>query len=185
MRSTERKPLGKTSTERDDASTNAAVVTVRPPSETMTKQRLPYFLGISAATAGAQGICMHLISIPPGAAAEPHLHRGYETAIYLLEGRVMTRYGPGLMNSVINQAGDFLYIPPDVPHQPVNLSSTEPARAIIARNDANEQENVVLYDPNDAEIRRLSDGGRCSTSWGPRGLRTRQSFSSSGFTSTT
>ena len=61
----------------------------------------------------------------------------------------MTRYGPGLAHSMINEAGDFLYIPPDVPHQPVNLSSTEPARAIVARNDANEQENVVLYDPHD------------------------------------
>ena len=94
---------------------------------------------------------MHIVCIPPGAVAEPHVHRGYETAIYLLEGRVMTRYGPGLASSVINEAGDFLYIPADVPHQPVNLSSTEPARAIVARNDANEQEHVVLYDPHDVK----------------------------------
>jgi uncharacterized RmlC-like cupin family protein len=44
-----------------------------------------------------------------------------------------------------NQAGDFLYIPAGLPHQPVNLSETEPVKAIVARNDANEQENVVLY----------------------------------------
>jgi uncharacterized RmlC-like cupin family protein len=52
-----------------------------------------------------------------------------------------------LRESVINEAGDFIFIPADVPHQPVNLSTTEPAHAIVARNDPNEQENVVRYDP--------------------------------------
>ena len=45
---------------------------------------------------------------------------------------------------------DFLFIPPYVSHQPVNLSDTEPALAIVARNDANEQEHVFLYDPSKA-----------------------------------
>ena len=51
---------------------------------------------------------------------------------------------------MINQTGDFLFIPPDLPHQPRNLSSTEPAMAIVARNDPNEQEDVVPYDPSAA-----------------------------------
>ena len=123
------------------------VVVVRPPAETVSRQRLPYFVGISGATAGAMGLSLNMIVIPPGGAAEPHIHQGYETAIYLLEGRVETRYGPGLRESVINEAGDFIFIGPDTPHQPVNLSATEPARALVARNDANEQESVVLYDP--------------------------------------
>ena len=127
------------------------IVVVRPPADTMSRQRLPYFIGISEATAGVKGISMNLVVIPPGGAAEPHLHQGYETAIYLLHGRVKTRYGPGLRKSVINEAGDFIYIPPDVPHQPVNVSATEPARAIVCRNDPNEQESVVLYDPADDE----------------------------------
>lgn len=122
------------------------IITVRPDATTMTRQRLPNFVGISAATAGATGISMNLVIIPPGAAAEPHLHRDYETAIYLLKGRVETRYGPGLRQSVINEAGDFLFIPANVPHQPINLSDTEPAQAIVARNDANEQESVEPYD---------------------------------------
>ncbi len=123
------------------------IVTVRPATETMTRQRLPYFVGVSAATAGSKGISMNLVVIPAGGSAEPHLHQGYETAIYLLKGRVETRYGPGLRQSVINEAGDFLFIPAGVPHQPFNLSSTEAAQAIVARNDPNEQENVVPYDP--------------------------------------
>ena len=122
------------------------IITVRPDATIMTRQRLPNFVGISAASAGATGISMNMVIIPPGGAAEPHLHRNYETAIYLLQGRVETRYGPGLRYSVINEAGDFLFIPANVPHQPINLSNTEPARAIVARNDANEQEHVEPYD---------------------------------------
>jgi uncharacterized RmlC-like cupin family protein len=45
----------------------------------------------------------------------------------------------------VTEAGDFLFVPPGVPHQAVNLSDTEPAVAIIARNDANEHERVVPY----------------------------------------
>lgn len=131
----------------DESSGAPTIVSVRPASETLTRQRLPNFVGISQATTGASGISMNLVIIPAGGAAEPHVHKGYETAIYLLKGRVETRYGPGLRQSIINQAGDFIFIPADMPHQPVNLSATEPAHAIVARNDSNEQESVVLYDP--------------------------------------
>ncbi|MBW4646922.1 MAG: cupin domain-containing protein [Goleter apudmare HA4340-LM2] len=127
------------------------VVTIRPDAATPTRQKLPYFVGISGATAGTKGISMNLVIIPPGSTAEPHFHKDYETAIYLLKGRVETRYGEGLKQSVINEAGDFLFIPPGVPHQPFNLSETEPAQAIVARNDSNEQENVVLYNSHNAE----------------------------------
>lgn len=126
---------------------NAEIITVRPEATTMTRQQLPNFVGISGATVGAKCLSMNMVIIPPGGAAQPHVHQGYETAIYLLSGRVETRYGPGLRKSIINEAGDFIFIPADVPHQPVNLSATEPAQAIVARNDPNEQEHVVVYDP--------------------------------------
>jgi uncharacterized RmlC-like cupin family protein len=125
----------------------ATIITVRPDEEILSRQHLPYFVGVSADTAGATAISMNLIVIPPGGAAKAHLHLGYETAIYILAGQVQTFYGPGLRESTTNQAGDFLFIPAGLPHQPVNLSSTQPVRAIVARNDANEQESVVLYDP--------------------------------------
>jgi uncharacterized RmlC-like cupin family protein len=125
----------------------SGVVTVRPTEQIVTRQGLPNFVGISARTAGARGLCMNMVIIPPGGAAEPHYHDGFETAIYLIAGRVETLYGPGLRQSVINEAGDFLFIAPGVPHQPRNLSETEPACAVVSRNDAKEQESVVLYDP--------------------------------------
>jgi uncharacterized RmlC-like cupin family protein len=128
-------------------SNTAEIVTIRPEKATMTRQQLPNFVGISGANAGAKHLSMNLVVIPPGGAAQPHVHRGYETVIYLLEGRVETRYGPGLRKSMIHEAGDFIFIPADVPHQPVNLSVIEFARAVVARNDPNEQESVVAYDP--------------------------------------
>jgi uncharacterized RmlC-like cupin family protein len=121
------------------------IVTFRVTEAAQSKQALPVFAGISGETAGAKHLSLLKVVIPPGGSAEPHVHKGFESAIYLLQGRVETRYGEGLKQSVINVAGDFLFIPPDVPHQPINLSDTEPAIAIVARNDPNEQEHVVLY----------------------------------------
>jgi uncharacterized RmlC-like cupin family protein len=128
-----------------------AVTVIRSPPEILTRQKLPSFVGISAKTAGAKGLSMNLVIIPPGAAAEPHFHEGFESAVYVLEGRVETRYGPGLKESVVTEPGDFLFIPPDVPHQPINLSQTQAARAIVVRNDPNEQEHVILYEPSGHE----------------------------------
>jgi len=129
------------------ASSADKIIVIRPDKDTMTRQRLPYFVGVSEETAGAKGLSLNLVVVPPGGAAEPHFHKGYETAIYVLEGRVETRFGPGLQESVISEAGEFVFIPADLPHQAINLSQTAPARAIVARNDPNEQESVVFYDP--------------------------------------
>lgn len=121
------------------------IVTIRMTDATETKQALPVFAGVSGKTAGAKGLSLMKVIIPPGGSAKAHIHKGYESAVYLLQGQVETRYGEGLTKSVVNVAGDFIFIPPDIPHQPVNLSDTEPAIAIVARNDPNEQEHVILY----------------------------------------
>ena len=120
---------------------------VRPAREVTTLQRLPYFVGISGQTVGAAGLSMHLVVIPPGARADPHLHLGYETGIYVLEGEVRTRWGAALEHDEISRAGDFLYIPPGMPHEAINLSMTEPARAVVARNDPAEQDKVQPFVP--------------------------------------
>ena len=125
--------------------TGADVVAVRPEIEVMGRQALPFFLGVSGPSTGARGISMNLVVIPPGGAAEPHSHRGFETAVYVIEGRVHVRHGDGLADSTFIEAGDFLFIPAEMPHQPVNLSSTEAARCVVARNDAHEQENVEVF----------------------------------------
>ncbi len=121
------------------------VKTIRPDRSVMTMQGLPYFVGISGNTVGSTGLAMHMVLIPPGARATPHIHLGYETAIYVLEGRVLTRWGERLENEVVNQAGDFLFVPPGVPHEAVNLSASEPARALVARNDPADQDKVAPW----------------------------------------
>jgi uncharacterized RmlC-like cupin family protein len=121
---------------------DAEIVVIKPTGSTDTKQGLPIFQGISGQNAGARHICMNKVVIPPGAAAKAHRHKGYETAMYVLKGRVKTLYGEGLKKSIVNEAGDFVYIPADLPHKPINLSDTESAEAIVARTDPDEQESV-------------------------------------------
>jgi uncharacterized RmlC-like cupin family protein len=123
------------------------VQSVQPDVEVATLQRLPCFIGISGQTVGASGLSMHLVVIPPGGRSAPHLHVGYETGIYVLEGEVLTRWGEALENEVISRAGEFLFVPPGVPHEAVNLSATQPARAVVARNDPAEQDTVQPWRP--------------------------------------
>lgn len=124
----------------------ATCVVVRSGATYAGRQGLEYFEGVSARSAGARGLCMHLLELPPGAAALPHLHERHETAIHVLSGRAQMHYGEGLRDRLEVQAGDFLYIPAGVPHLPANASDTEPCTAVLARTDPNEQESVVLLD---------------------------------------
>jgi uncharacterized RmlC-like cupin family protein len=109
------------------------------------KQGLGYFAGISAESAGSEALCMHLLTIPPGASAKPHYHEAHESAVYVLEGEAEMRHGSNLDQIMRVKAGDFIYIPAGMPHQPYNPSD-RPVRALIARTDPNEQESVVMLD---------------------------------------
>lgn len=107
------------------------------------KQGFSYFEGIAMETTGSQGICMHLLTIPPGGRARAHKHATHETAIYVLSGTTVMLWGERLENRMDISAGEFLYIPADMPHLPWN-PGPEPATAVIARTDPHEQESVVL-----------------------------------------
>ena len=116
---------------------------VRPGGTYDGKQGFSYFEGIARETVGSSGICMHLLTIPPGGRAKAHMHETHETAIYMLSGEAHTWYGANLEHHVVVKAGEMFYIPAGVPHLPANLSD-QPASAVIARTDPNEQESVVL-----------------------------------------
>ncbi|SLN14416.1 Cupin domain protein [Pseudoruegeria aquimaris] len=107
------------------------------------KQGFDYFEGIAKQTVGAQRICMHLLTVPPGGRAKAHKHDTHETAIYVLSGAAVMYWGPRLEHRMETVAGDMIYIPADVPHLPFNPGDT-PAVAVIARTDPNEQESVTL-----------------------------------------
>ena len=146
------------------------IVTVRPLTTSTSKQKLKQFVGISGANSGARGLSMNRVVIPPGGQAAAHRHVGSESAIFLLAGRVKTFYGPCLERSVINQTGDFLFIPAGVIHMPVNLSANEEAIAIVARNDANEQEHVELHAPQ-GKAGSAPRAPTCAATPQPSGLR--------------
>lgn len=121
-----------------------SVVVVPTGRASTTRQGLNQFEGVSAQSVGSRHLCAHLLAIPPGGRAKAHRHAGHETAIYVMEGRAVVWFGEELESRVQAGAGDFVYIPPDVPHVPINSSDTEWARALVARTDSNEQESVEL-----------------------------------------
>jgi uncharacterized RmlC-like cupin family protein len=134
------------------ASGHAMCAVIRSGETYTGKQGLEYFSGISAQSVGAQGLCMHLLTIPPGGRAKAHLHANHETAIYILRGTAEMWYGEGLRERLTATAGDFIYIPAGMPHLPANHSATEPAVAVLARTDPDEQESVELLPELDGEI---------------------------------
>jgi len=105
-----------------------------------------YKLGMSAKNVGSRQLSMNVATIPPGGVARAHIHVDFEVMLYILEGRVRHEYGPGLEQRVDNQAGDFIFIEPGVPHEVFNLSETEPVVAVVARSDASEWEHIVPYE---------------------------------------
>ena len=104
-----------------------------------------YRKGLSATNVGARQLSMNVATIPPGATAYAHIHDGFEVMLYILEGRVRHAYGQNLARSIDNEAGDFIFIEPGVPHEVYNLSATDPVVAVVARSDANEWERILPW----------------------------------------
>ena len=125
---------------------------VRSADASLGKQGVAYFAGVSAQNTGARHLCLHLVVIPPGGRAKAHLHKAHESAIYLVSGEAEVWWGPDLREHGTMRAGDFMYIPPGVPHVPVNRSASVAATAVIARTDPNEQESVVLLPELDSQV---------------------------------
>ena len=105
-----------------------------------------YRAGLSAKNVPARQLSMNVATIPPGGVARAHVHVGFEVMLFILQGRVRHEYGHGLAQVVENEAGDFIFIEPGVPHEVFNASDTEPVVAVVARSDASEWENIVPYD---------------------------------------
>ena len=104
-----------------------------------------YKAGLSGKNVGATQLSMNVATIPPGGVAAAHIHVGFEVMLYILQGRVRHEYGPALERSVENEAGDFIFIEPGMPHEVFNLSDTDPVVAVVARSDASEWEHIVPF----------------------------------------
>ena len=100
---------------------------------------------VSAETVGAQGIFMGVFRVPPGGRSRPHFHEGCESACYMLSGQMKISWGDRLQDQVVLEPGDLLYVPPHETHVLENLSDTEPAEYVVARNAPNEDSVEVPW----------------------------------------
>jgi uncharacterized RmlC-like cupin family protein len=124
------------------------ILVIRGADTTRGWNGIRYKTGLSAKNVGAQKLSMNVATIPPGGVAYAHIHVDFEVMLYILEGRVRHEYGENLTLSVDNQAGDFIFIEPGIPHEVLNLSDTDPVIAVVARSDASEWEHIVDYPSN-------------------------------------
>ena len=107
---------------------------------------IQYRAGLSAKNVPARQLSMNLATIPPGGVAAAHIHVGFEVMLYILQGTVRHEFGAALEHAVENQAGDFIFIEPGVPHEVFNVSATEPVVAVVARSDASEWEHIIPFE---------------------------------------
>jgi uncharacterized RmlC-like cupin family protein len=122
------------------------IITVRGSGVWRNWNGITYMTGLSSGNVGARQLSMNLATIPPGGTAYAHIHDGFEVMLFILEGRVRHAYGEGLRRTIDNDAGDFIFIEPGVPHEVYNLSDSEPVVAVVARSDADEWERIVPYE---------------------------------------
>ncbi len=103
-----------------------------------------YRQGLSGKNTGARHLSINVATVPPGAIAYAHIHDGFEVMLFIVQGRVRHTFGEGLAREVINEAGDFIYIAPGVPHEVFNIGD-EPLIAFVARSAADEWDKIVDY----------------------------------------
>ena len=107
-----------------------------------------YQQGMSAKNVRTNHLSANIATIPPSGVAYAHIHVGFEVILYIVEGKVRHEFGPGLNQAIENEAGDFIYIKPGVPHEVFNMSDTKPVVAFVARSSADEWDNIIPYDRN-------------------------------------
>ena len=90
--------------------------------------------GVSEQLTGATGIHMAIATIPPGRCSSAHYHVNCDSAIYVVSGKGTFLTGSELENEEPISAGDFIFVPPDANHQPINTSANENLVLIVARN---------------------------------------------------
>jgi uncharacterized RmlC-like cupin family protein len=90
---------------------------------------------INFARVGAQKIWAGTVHIHAGAKTGAHHHGPLESVIYVLRGKARMRWGAQLEFVAEAGPGDFIYVPPFVPHQEINASSDETLECVLVRSD--------------------------------------------------
>ncbi len=99
---------------------------------------------INLARVGAQKIWAGTVNIHAGAKTGVHHHGALESVIYVLKGRARMRWGEKLEYVAEAGPGDFIFVPPYVPHQEINASDDETLQCVLVRSD---NEAVVVNIP--------------------------------------
>jgi uncharacterized RmlC-like cupin family protein len=105
---------------------------------------IQYKQGLSGKNCKAQNLSINVATVPPGAIAYAHIHDGFEVMLFIVQGKVKHTYGEGLKHEVLNEAGDFIFIEPGVPHEVFNIGD-EPLIAFVARSTADEWDKIINY----------------------------------------
>jgi uncharacterized RmlC-like cupin family protein len=90
---------------------------------------------INFARVGAQKLWAGTVHIHAGAKTGAHHHGPLESVIYVIRGRARMRWGEALEFTAEAGPGDFIYVPPFVPHQEINASSEETLECVLVRSD--------------------------------------------------
>ncbi|MDB5092343.1 MAG: hypothetical protein JWO85_444 [Candidatus Eremiobacteraeota bacterium] len=96
---------------------------------------------ITTATAGAEKLWAGTVTIQPDAKTGAHHHGDLESVIYVVRGRARMRWGERLEFTAEAGPGDFIFVPPYVPHQEINASAGDPLECVLVRSG---QEPVVV-----------------------------------------
>jgi uncharacterized RmlC-like cupin family protein len=126
-----------------------------PQTEGMTRMA-----AINAARAGAEKLWAGTVEIDPDAKTGAHHHGALESVIYVVSGQARMRWGERLEFTAEAGPGDFIYVPPYVPHQEINASPASPLSCVVVRSG---QEAVVVnlelpdIEPNPEQIHWVDD----------------------------
>ena len=96
---------------------------------------------INRAMAGANKLWAGTVNIHPNAKTAPHHHGELESIIYIVRGKARMRWGGKLEFIAEAGPGDFIFVPPFVPHQEINANPNEPLTCVVVRSD---QDPVVV-----------------------------------------
>lgn len=111
-----------------------------------------YTAGISAETVGAKSLFLGIVTILPGERTKAHVHQFHESAFYVLSGENIELWsGRELEHHEVARAGDYLFIPANVPHVAVNRGATA-AVFVGARNEPTAQESVAMRSELDQRV---------------------------------
>jgi len=99
------------------------------------------FAAINNRSAGSNKLWAGTVNIQPDARTGAHHHGELESIIYVVKGKARMRWGEQLEYTAVAEAGDFIFVPPYVPHQEINASADEALECVIVRSD---QQAIVV-----------------------------------------